>query len=98
MLANKLNSRNTISITHKGKTFQTTVGSKVYEEQYCGLNILINSNDTIGFIPTGYEHRPDLMSNVFTDNVYSWWRICELNNIFDQYEQLKIGDRVVIPS
>ena len=86
-----------ISITHKNKKFLTSVGSKNYEDLYGGLTVSRNFPLIPGFIPTGYEHRPDLITNVFTDSSLGWWRMCEVNNIFDCFEQLNAGDKIYIP-
>ena len=87
-----------INIRHKGKLFKTSVGSRSYENMFGGLWSERNFTHTLGFIPIGYAHRPDLISNVFYDSPSSWWMICERNNIFDTFEQLKSGDRIYIPS
>ena len=83
-------------IYHKGKTVLTTVGSPSYE---AGVRELAESPfNTEGFIPAGYEHRPDLIANLFFENVSSWSVLMQMNGIFDPFESLKLGDRIVVPN
>jgi|TARA_Y100000310_G_scaffold139433_1_gene138728 hypothetical protein len=84
-----------IIITHKGKPISTSVGSPVYEDVYGGSQL--NFTRTPGNIPFGFDHRPDLISNLFLDTPASWWIICERNAIFDVFEQLNAGDNIQIP-
>jgi|TARA_R110002020_G_scaffold61558_1_gene165541 hypothetical protein len=91
------NSFGVIKVRHKGQTILTSVGSRKYEDTFCGLNSARNFPNKIGSIPAGYAHRPELISNLFLDTPGSWWLICERNNIFDIFEQLKLSDRVYIP-
>ena len=86
-----------IAIKHKGKIFTTSVGSKEYEESYCGLDVPDRFPHIDGSVPPGYAHRPDLISDVFTNSPQNWWKICEINSIFDNYEQLNIADRIFLP-
>ena len=87
-----------ITVTHKGRSIPTTVGSPTYEDIFGGLQSANNFPNMIGNIPAGYNNRPDLISNLFLNTPGSWWLICERNNIFDTFEQLKSGDRIYIPS
>ena len=76
-------------IIHKGKKILTTVGNTVYEDMFSKVNTFTN-----GSIPAGYEHRPDLISNLFTDTPDNWWAFCERNAIFDIFEELNTGDSI----
>lgn len=51
----------------------------------------------VGYIPAGYEHRPDLISNLFYDTVTKDWLIMMFNNIKDPFQELNVGDRVLLP-
>ena len=86
-----------ISIRHKGKIIRTSVGSPTYERRFSGLASKHSTPTFPGYIPTGYEHRPDLIADIFNNTPHGWWRICELNNIFDTFEHLKAGDKIYIP-
>lgn len=85
-----------IRIRHKGHSIPTSVGSGLYESIFSGSNneSFVGSD---GNIPNGYEHRPDLISNLFLETPTTWWIICERNSIFDVFEQLKPGDAIRIP-
>jgi len=96
-MANQRDSYGVILITHKGRTIPTTVGSKAYENIFCGLQSRDSFPNRIGNIPAGYNNRPDLISNVWMNTPGLWWLICERNNIFDVFEQLNLQDRIYIP-
>jgi len=51
----------------------------------------------IGWIPAGYAHRPDLISQVYYKTPNFWWMILLFNNIKDPFEGLNLGDRIFIP-
>tara|TARA_R110000824_G_scaffold239114_2_gene427859 strand:- start:2426 stop:2713 length:288 start_codon:yes stop_codon:yes gene_type:complete len=84
-----------VTMNHKGRLIKTSVGSRQYENTFGGLATFPN---TIGSIPIGYVHRPDLISNLWLDSPGLWWMICERNNIFDIFEQLNSADRIYIPT
>lgn len=86
-----------IWVLHKGKTIPTTVGSKNYEGTFGGLQSNFNFPNTIANIPIGYDHRPDLIANLWMGTPDAWWLICERNNIFDIFEQLNSQDRIYLP-
>ena len=83
----------TLLIEHRGKQIFTTVGSRKYESQFGGLQ---PTSSKLGVIPSGYAHRPDLISNLFLDTPALWWMVCERNAIFDVFEQLKSGDPIIL--
>jgi len=86
-----------VTLTHKGKKLVTTVGSKGYETNFGGTNPPALSTHTVGNIPFGYHHRPDLIADLFYNSASAWWRVCEINNIFDVFEQLNSGDQIFLP-
>lgn len=51
----------------------------------------------VGYIPNGYEHRPDLISNLFFGTPDKWWLLMLVNNITDPFEGFKVNDRILIP-
>lgn len=79
---------------HKGKTLVTASVDSTISEY---LSRLQNSEYTVGYIPAGYEHRPDLISNLFYDTVTFDWLIVMFNNIKDPFQELNVGDRILIP-
>tara|TARA_R110002051_G_scaffold159456_1_gene230783 strand:+ start:438 stop:704 length:267 start_codon:yes stop_codon:yes gene_type:complete len=78
------------AITHKGKTTLTTVGS------FNGDSLFRETTAGEGFIPAGYQHRPDLISNLFFGDPSHWWVILGANGIVDPFESLNVGDRINI--
>jgi hypothetical protein len=51
----------------------------------------------VAYVPAGYEHRPDLISDYFYNTVNNDWLIMMYNNISDPLQQLNVGDRILIP-
>jgi hypothetical protein len=52
--------------------------------------------DRFTVITPGYEYRPDLLSNAIYGVSDFWWRIMEVNNIWDIYD-FKAGTNILIP-
>src|SRR3990167_2619069 len=80
---------------HKGSKIYSLVGSPSVD------NILENVDSflpyDVGYVPAGFEHRPDLISNVFYGTPDYWWLILFVNNIADPFEGLNEGDQILIP-
>ena len=87
-----------IFINHKGHSIPTSVGSKAYEFVFGGDIDLQFFPRTLGTIPNGFQHRPELIADLFLDTPSLWWIICERNAIFDVFEQLKPGSPIYIPT
>lgn len=75
-------------VSHRGRLIQTQLGVK---------DEIVYSSFEVGFIPPGYEHRPDLISNVYYGTPSYWWLILEANGIADPFESLNVNDRIIIP-
>lgn len=84
-----------ITLYHKGKKVPTSVGSIIYENSIISLAGIPSVEK---FIPAGYDHRPDLISNLFFDGPSSWWVVMELNGLSDPFENLKLNERIVLPN
>lgn len=80
-------------VEHKGKTILTSLNTNL-PNFLKGMEV---KEIEVGYIPAGYEHRPDLISNLFYDTVTFDWLICMFNNISDPFQQLNINDRILIP-
>lgn len=80
--------------THKGKTIASSLNSKDFESYILNLK---NIPYDEGTIPMGYEHRADLISDLFYNTPTLDWLILYFNNITDPFNQLKNGDRILIP-
>ena len=82
-------------IRHKNKDVAVSVTSNEFKEF---VNNLKSKKFQIGYIPAGYEHRADLISELFYDTPTYDWLICYFNNVSDPFNQLNLGDRILIPS
>lgn len=82
-------------VTHKNKKLVTSLNSNNFELFLLNIN---SYSYKVGYIPVGYEHRPDLISNLFYGTPTLDWLICIFNNISDQFNQLNAGDRILIPA
>src|ERR1035437_3500550 len=51
------------------------------------------TSDRYTIIPAGMEYRPDLMSNQIYGVPDLWWKILEVNNIFDVFD-FKAGTNI----
>lgn len=80
---------------HRGELVRSTLNS-AYQ------NLLPTIEDKfeyeVGVVPAGFEHRPDLISEVFYNTPEYWWLLLVFNNITDPYEGLNVGDRILIPT
>lgn len=82
------------SVEHRDKNILTLLNNEDYE------NLLSTINDfevEVGYVPAGYEHRPDLISNVFFGTPNYWWVLCQVNNIADPNEGFTTNQRILIP-
>ena len=82
-------------VEHKTAKIKTTFGSKKADE--FTETFENNLSYTVGFVPIGYEHRPDLISNLFYDTPDKWWLLMKINNITDPFEGFNVGDKILIP-
>ena len=84
-----------VRVNHRNITTNTIVNSEKFDL------LLENLDDAfkydIGYIPAGYEHRPDLISNLFYDSPKNWWLLMLVNGINDPFEGFNINDRILIP-
>lgn len=81
-------------LVHKGKPISTSVGSSIYEGTIARF---LSKNGRLGGLPIGYEHRPDLISDLFFDTPNAWWVVCEMNAVTDPFEGLNISDELNLP-
>jgi len=82
-------------VKHKHATVTTIVNTPYFD------NFILNMDQPqdyeVGYIPLGYEHRPDLISNLFYGTPKNWWLLMLVNNITDPFEGFKINERILIP-
>jgi len=84
-----------IRVSHRDVVSNTIVNSSRFE------SILLNLEDAydyeVGYVPAGYEHRPDLISNVFYGSAKNWWLLMLVNGISDPFEGFNQNDAILIP-
>lgn len=83
-------------VKHRNATVTTIVNSPVFDEYIANISDNIRDYD-IGFIPAGYEHRPDLISNIYYGSPKNWWLLMLVNNVTDPFESFKINEQILIP-
>lgn len=81
-------------VSHLGKTLVETATSLSYQKY---LSTMPSLPYNIGTVPPGYEHRPDLISDLFYNTVTLDWLILLFNGIDDPFENLNVGDTILIP-
>jgi hypothetical protein len=82
-------------VLHRGVTTTTILNTPKFD------NLLVNLGDAyeyeIGYIPAGYEHRPDLISNIFYGSPKNWWLLMLVNGISDPGEGFTENQKIIIP-
>ena len=82
-------------VLHRNVTTTTILNTPIFD------NILSNIQDAyeyeVGYIPAGYEHRPDLISNIFYGSPQNWWLLMLVNGISDPGEGFLPNQRILIP-
>lgn len=84
-----------LDVLHKGKVTRTSVGELGADKTITVLDTAYEFE--VAYVPAGYEHRPDLISNVFYDTPANFWLLMLVNNISDPYEGFNVNDRILIP-
>ena len=85
-----------VKVKHRGATVTTIVNSPIFDSYIADIGTNLANYD-VGYIPAGYEHRPDLISNVYFGDVRSWWSLMLVNDITDPFEGFKLHERIIIP-
>ena len=83
-----------VELYHKDKKVVTSLNSKEFQDF---LQTLEGYDFDVGVVPPGFEHRADLISNLFYDTPTLDWLILWFNNISDPFQGLNIGDTIKIP-
>jgi hypothetical protein len=84
-----------IRVKHRGVVSNTIVNSQKFESLLSNLDDAYDYD--IGYVPAGYEHRPDLISNVFYGSPKNWWLLMLVNGISDPFEGFNENDVILIP-
>lgn len=83
------------TIRHKDSDITTSLNSEDFEEF---LKTMESYDFRVGVIPPGFEHRADLISNLFYNTPTLDWLLCWFNDIKDPFQQLNIMDSIKIPT
>ena len=82
-------------VLHRNVTTTTILNTPKFDR------ILSNLGDAyeyeVGYVPAGYEHRPDLIANVFYGSPQNWWLLMLVNGISDPGEGFTQNQRIIIP-
>ena len=84
-----------LKVVHRNTTVKTIVNTEGHDQLL--QNLSEEYEYQVGYVPEGYEHRPDLISNVFYGDPSKWWLLMEVNSISDPFEGFKVNDRILIP-
>lgn len=83
-----------VEVIHRDRKISTTLNSQEFEKFVGQMD---NFDFDVGNIPPGFEHRADLISNLFYDTPTLDWLICWFNNVSDPFQQLNVMDLIKIP-
>ena len=82
-------------VLHRGVTTTTIVNTPKFDNMLSRLEGAYEYE--VGYVPAGYEHRPDLISNVFYGSPKNWWLLMLVNGISDPGEGFQQNQRILIP-
>lgn len=82
-------------VQHRNKLTRSSVGNREADRTMSVLDSVYEYE--VAFVPAGYQHRPDLISDIFYGTAANFWLILLVNNISDPFEGLNVGDRILIP-
>jgi hypothetical protein len=83
------------TVTHRNAEVTTILNTKKFDNIIENLDTAYDYE--VGYVPAGFEHRPDLISNVFYGSPDKWWLLMLVNNVSDPFEGFKVQDRILIP-
>lgn len=84
-----------LTVNHRDAKVNTIVNSPVYDNIIRDIETIYEYD--LGYVPNGYEHRPDLISNVFYGSPKNWWLLMLVNNITDPFEGFYLNQQIKIP-
>ncbi len=83
------------TVTHRNVQTTTIVNTEKYDSILQNLDTSYEYE--VGYVPAGYEHRPDLISNVFYGSPKNWWLLMLVNGISDPTEGFLPNQNILIP-
>ena len=82
-------------VKHRNVTTTTILNTPKFDSILADLGSAYNYE--VGYIPAGYEHRPDLISNVFYGTPKNWLLLMLVNGISDPGEGFRVNQKIIIP-
>jgi hypothetical protein len=82
-------------VIHRNCKVRTILNTPVFDNLIKTMDVAYNYE--VGYIPNGFEHRPDLISDVFTRTPDNWWLLMLINSKPDPNESFKTHERILIP-
>jgi len=83
------------TVKHRGVLTKTILNTPTFDSLITNLDSSYEYD--VGYIPAGYEHRPDLISNLFYGSPKNWWLLMLVNSVTDPNEGFKQNDKILIP-
>ena len=84
-----------VSQPFKRTRINTIVNSPTFDNLIADIDVAYEYD--VGYVPAGYEHRPDLIANVFYGTPKNWWLLMLVNGITDPFEGFRVNQRILIP-
>ena len=84
-----------VTQTHRGRGVTTSTGSNSFDQYTKHITKITKVKE--GFVPAGFENRPDLIADLFYNSSAEWWRVMVLNNVPDPFEGFNLHDRILFP-
>ena len=82
-------------VQHRNVTTTTIVNTPKFDSILGDLGSAYRYD--VGYVPAGYEHRPDLISNIFYGSPKNWWLLMLVNGISDPAEGFRVSQKILIP-
>jgi len=83
------------AFSHRNATVTTILHSQDFDNLIKNLEGAYTYK--VGYVPKGFEHRPDLIADLFLGTPDKWWLLMLVNNVTDPFEGFKVRDRILIP-
>lgn len=80
---------------HKGKRITSIVSNPLADKYIANTNFDVNTQP--GKVPAGYEHRPDVIANLFLANPDDLWYLCLASQLYDVFEDFGLNSRIRVP-
>ena len=84
-----------VRVRNRGVATTTIVNSSKFDSLLLDLDESFEYE--VGYVPAGYAHRPDLISNIFYGSPKNWWLLMLVNSVVDPFEGFNENDRILIP-